>query len=120
MRRSPSRYPVFILTLGGGVSRERSDDSERQHPAAEPIAGLHGYLQMMRIKGVYTIELDATSRGHHRIPQRHKSAQCWDGERRQHLRFALEPRKSFGIARQRRGQNLDRDFTIELSIAAAI
>jgi hypothetical protein len=53
---------MLILALRDNDMRgKRRDDGERQHPAAEQIAGLHGHLQTMRIRGVYTIELDATS-----------------------------------------------------------
>ena len=41
-------------------------------------------------------------------------------QRRERLRFALEPREPLGIARERVGQDLDRDVAIELRIAGAI
>ena len=41
-------------------------------------------------------------------------------ERGQRFRFALEPRDAFGIAGERFGQNLDRDFAIELRVTRAI
>jgi hypothetical protein len=41
-------------------------------------------------------------------------------ERREHLRFALEPREPFGIGRQTIGQDLDRDVAMELRVAGAV
>jgi hypothetical protein len=58
-RRGPGGHPVFILALRESDMRGKGREySERQHPATEQIAGLHGHLQTMRIRGVYTIELD--------------------------------------------------------------
>ena len=41
-------------------------------------------------------------------------------ERREHLRFALEPREPVGIGRPEIGQDLDRDVAMELRVAGAI
>ena len=41
-------------------------------------------------------------------------------ERRQHLRFALEPREPFGIVRRTVRQDLDGDVAIELRVAGAV
>ena len=41
-------------------------------------------------------------------------------ERRQHLRFAAEPRQAFGIAGDRGQQHLDRDVAMQFRIACAI
>ena len=41
-------------------------------------------------------------------------------QRREHLRFALEARQAIGIARERFGQDFDRDVAIQLRIARAI
>ena len=41
-------------------------------------------------------------------------------ERREHLRFALEPRQPIGIGRERVRQDLDRDVAIQLRVAGAI
>ena len=38
----------------------------------------------------------------------------------QHLRFALEPRETLGILRERVGQDLERDVAVELGIARTI
>ena len=41
-------------------------------------------------------------------------------ERREHLRFAAEPRQSIRIAGQERRQDFQRDVAIELGVARAI
>ena len=41
-------------------------------------------------------------------------------QRREDLRFALEPRQALGIVRERVGQDLDRDVAIELRVAGPI
>ena len=41
-------------------------------------------------------------------------------QRREHLRLALEPRQPLGIARERAGQDLDRDVATEPRVAGAI
>ena len=41
-------------------------------------------------------------------------------ERREDLRFALEPRETFGVLREEIRQHLQRDVTIELRVAGAI
>jgi hypothetical protein len=41
-------------------------------------------------------------------------------ERRQHLRFTVEPRQSLRIAGEHVGQNFYRDFTLQLDVARAI
>ena len=61
-------------------------------------------------QGVETVDvLDAVDRGDIGVIQR-----------RQHARFALEPRQPFGIRGEDRRQDLDRDFTSECGIACAI
>ena len=41
-------------------------------------------------------------------------------QRREHLRFAAEPREPIGIVGERVGQDLDRDVAIQLRVARAI
>ena len=41
-------------------------------------------------------------------------------QRRERLRFALEPREPLGIGGERLGQDLDRDVATELRVARAI
>ena len=41
-------------------------------------------------------------------------------QRRQHVRFALEAGQTFGIARERVGQDLERDVALQLGVARAI
>ena len=45
---------------------------------------------------------------------------CWDGERRDDLRFALEPGKGARILGERPGDHLDGDVAIELGVAGPI
>ena len=47
-------------------------------------------------------------------------ADVWMVQRRHALRFALEPRSELFVVRERGGQQLDRDFTIEPGVLRAI
>jgi hypothetical protein len=41
-------------------------------------------------------------------------------QRRQHPGFALEPREPFGIAREERRENLDRDLATQLRVPGPV
>ena len=47
-----------------------------------------------------------------------RSPRCWMIQRGEHLRFALEARESIGVGRDRGGQDLDRDLTLQLRVGA--
>ena len=92
----------------GDLFRDRQRFVERNRPARDPLREILAFDELEHERGNAVRLLEPVDVGDVRMVQR-----------REHLRFATEPRQPIRVVRDGRQQNLDRDVAIQLRVARA-